>query len=208
MERCGRIKAMASSDSSSGGNGDRDVFGSLPNTRPQRRSARRDRTGAKAKPAASGPASAGATAQGKAPARTEPNAAAPASAGARAKPAAPAGAAAQPKRATPAKPAARAGAAAQPKRATPAKPAAPAAAAKAAPPRAGASESATDAAPPRAATSKIPPAGYATPRGDDGVPRGAELVTTAVQAAGELAQIGLAAGGRALKSALGRLPRP
>jgi hypothetical protein len=29
-----------------------------------------------------------------------------------------------------------------------------------------------------------------------------------VQAAGELAQIGLAAGGRALKSALERLPRP
>ena len=57
--------------------------------------------------------------------------------------------------------------------------------------------------------SQIPPAGYATPHADDdGVPRGAELVTTAVQAAGELAQIGLAAGGRALKSALGRLPRP
>jgi hypothetical protein len=185
--------AMPSSDSSSGGNGDRDVFGSLPNTRPQRRSARRDRTGAKPKPSASGPASAGAAAEGKAPARTKPNAAAQASAGARAKPAARAGAAAQAKRATRAKPAARAGAAA---------------AAKAAPPRASTSERASDAAPPRAASSKIPPAGYATPRGDDGVPHGAELVTTAVQAAGELAQIGLAASGRALKSALGRLPRP
>jgi hypothetical protein len=160
--------AMASSDSSSGGNGDRDVFGSLPNTRPQRRSARRDRAGAKAKPAAPGPASAGA-------------------------PAARGGAGAQAKRATRAKPAARAGTAA---------------AAKAAPPRATTSKPATDAAPPRATTAKIPPAGYATPRGDDGVPHGAELVTTAVQAAGELAQIGLAAGGRALKSALGRLPRP
>jgi hypothetical protein len=149
--------AMASSDSSSGGNGDRDVFGSLPNTRPQRRSARRDRAGAKAKPAA--PAQAGAGA----------------------------GAAAKPRPAAKAKPAAQA----KPRPAARANPAA-------------------KAAPPRATASKIPPAGYATPRADDddGVPRGAELVTTAVQAAGELAQIGLAAGGRALKSALGRLPRP
>jgi hypothetical protein len=149
--------AMASSDSSSGGNGDRDVFGSLPNTRPQRRSARRDRAGAKAKPAT--PAQAGAGA----------------------------GAAAKPRPAAKAKPAAQA----KPRPAARANPAA-------------------KAAPPRATASKIPPAGYATPRADDddGVPRGAELVTTAVQAAGELAQIGLAAGGRALKSALGRLPRP
>jgi hypothetical protein len=189
--------AMASSDSSSGGNGDRDVFGSLPNTRPQRRSARRDRTGAKAKPAASGPASAGAAAQGKAPARTNPDAAAQASGGTRAKPAARAGAAAQAKPATRAKPAARGGAAAA------AKPAA-----KATSPSASTAKPATDAAAPRASASKIPPAGYATPRGDDGAPHGAELVTTVVQAAGELAQIGLAAGGRALKSALGRLPRP
>ena len=136
--------AMASSDSSSGGGGDRDVFGSLPNRRPQRRSARRDRAGAKAKPAA------------------------------RAKP----------------RPAARAESAAGAQGAARAKPAA-------------------TAAPPRTTASQIPPAGYATPHADDdGVPRGAELVTTAVQAAGELAQIGLAAGGRALKSALGRLPRP
>jgi hypothetical protein len=118
---------MASSDPTSGGDGDRDVFGSLPNTRPQRRSAKRDRGGAKARP----------------PARAS----------------------------TKAKPSAQAGSA--------------------------------------PSASKIPPAGYATPRADDdGVPRGAHLVTTAVQAAGELAQIGLAAGGRALKSALERLPRP
>lgn len=148
--------AMASSDSSSGGSGDRDVFGSLPNARPQRRSARRDRSTAKAKPAAAGPADPAAT-----------RAAEPA-----AKP----------------KPAARA------KAATSAKPK-PAARAKT--------------TPPRATAAQIPPAGYATPRtDDDGVPRGADLVTTAVQAAGELAQIGLAAGGRALKSALERLPRP
>jgi hypothetical protein len=141
--------AMASSDSPSGGDGDRDVFGSLPNARPQRRSAKRDRPGAKAKPAA--PASV----KAKAPA-------------AKAK----------------------------------SKPAAAKAKAKAKP-RAAAKAGAT------AGASQIPPAGYATPRpDDDGVPRGADLVTTAVQAAGELAQIGIAAGGRALKSAFERLPRP
>ncbi|MGZ6671807.1 MAG: hypothetical protein ACXVFM_05600 [Solirubrobacteraceae bacterium] len=169
---------MASSDSPSGGNGDRDVFSSLPNTRPQRRSARRDRAGAKAKPTGPGPAKAGTKA--KPAARAKPNAAAQAKSAARAKPAGRAKASA----ATRAKAGARA------------KPAAQATAAAAA-------------APPPATDAQIPPAGYATPRGgDDGVPHGAELVTTAVQAAGELAQIGLAAGGRALKSALGRLPRP
>jgi hypothetical protein len=53
----------------------------------------------------------------------------------------------------------------------------------------------------------VPPAGYATPT-DDVRPRGADLVGTAVQAAGELAGIGIAFGGRALKSAIQRLPRP
>jgi hypothetical protein len=171
--------AMASSDSSSGGNGDRDVFGSLPNTRPQRRSARRDRAGAKAKPATSAQAKAGARA-------AKPQPAAKAKPAAQAKP----------------RPAARAEPAARGQRAASAKPAAPAKPAASAKP-------AAEAAPPRTTASQIPPAGYATPHADDdGVPRGTELVTTAVQAAGELAQIGLAAGGRALKSALGRLPRP
>ena len=54
---------------------------------------------------------------------------------------------------------------------------------------------------------RVPPAGYATPSDDDR-PRGTDLVGTAVQAAGELAQIGIAFGGRALKSAIQRLPRP
>jgi hypothetical protein len=140
---------MASSDPTSGGDGDSDVFGSLPNTRPQRRSAKRDRGGAKGKPAA--------TQAQTAPAKPK------AGASAKAKPAARASAKA--------KPAAQAG--------------------------------------PAPSASEIPPAGYATPRADDdGVPRGADLVTTAVRAAGELAHIGLAAGGRALKSALERLPRP
>jgi hypothetical protein len=180
--------AMASNESSSGGNGDRDVFGSLPNTRPQRRSARRDRAGAKAKPAASGPAKPEAGAKATPAARAKPAAGA--------KPAAKAKAAAQAKPSTGAKAAAGTKPGARPQAAAQAKPAAQA-------------QAAAEAAPPRATSSKIPPAGYATPRGDDdGVPHGAELVTTAVQAAGELAQIGLAAGGRALKSALGRLPRP
>jgi hypothetical protein len=153
--------AMASSDPTSGGNGERDVFGSLPHARPQRRSAKRSRAGASAKPAAPVPAKAKAT-------TAKPKSAKPTAARPKSKPK-------------------------------------PRAAAKAG------SGTARPAAAPRAAAApaQIPPAGYATPRTeDDGVPSGADLVTTAVQAAGELAQIGLAAGGRALKSALERLPRP
>jgi hypothetical protein len=52
-----------------------------------------------------------------------------------------------------------------------------------------------------------PPKGWQTPdhgngSGDTG------LVTTAVQAAGELAQLGVAVGGQILKRAAGRIPRP
>jgi hypothetical protein len=75
-------------------------------------------------------------------------------------------------------------------------------------PKAKAKPKAKAAATPRPATSKIPPAGYATPRSDDDALRGADLVTTTVRAAGELAHIGIAAGGRAIKSAFQRLPRP
>jgi hypothetical protein len=39
-------------------------------------------------------------------------------------------------------------------------------------------------------------------------PSGAELVTTAIQAAGELAQIGIAVGGRMLKRSIEKLPKP
>ena len=42
---------------------------------------------------------------------------------------------------------------------------------------------------------------------ESGRPTGVELVTTAVQAAGELAQIGLTIGGQILKRATERLPR-
>ena len=41
-----------------------------------------------------------------------------------------------------------------------------------------------------------------------GPPSGTELVTTAIQAAGELAQIGLTVGGQVLKRAVKRLPKP
>jgi hypothetical protein len=135
---------MASSDPPSGG--DREVLASLPNSRPTRRSAKRDGGGRERAAAAAGDG------------------------------------------------AARAAGKAAPK----AKRAAPRAAAKAG---AGAKRAAPTAAP-------IPPAGYATPRSDDDRPSGADLVTTAVQAAGELTHIAMAAGGHALKSALQRLPRP
>jgi hypothetical protein len=39
-------------------------------------------------------------------------------------------------------------------------------------------------------------------------PSGPQLVTTAIQAAGEIAQFGLSVGGRALRRAAGRIPRP
>ena len=60
---------------------------------------------------------------------------------------------------------------------------------------------------PRAATaSRLPPRGFAPPADRDRrpAPGGAELIGTAIQAAGELAQIGLAVGGQALRSALRR----
>ncbi|HET6548987.1 MAG TPA: hypothetical protein VFG79_11045 [Solirubrobacter sp.] len=41
-----------------------------------------------------------------------------------------------------------------------------------------------------------------------GAPKGTELVTTTIRAAGELAQIGFTVGGRVLKRAVDRIPRP
>jgi hypothetical protein len=57
-----------------------------------------------------------------------------------------------------------------------------------------------------------PPAGWQAPDAENGrrrsgPPRGAEIVTTAVQAAGELAQIGATVGGQLLKRAARRIPR-
>jgi hypothetical protein len=41
-----------------------------------------------------------------------------------------------------------------------------------------------------------------------GAPRGTELVTTTIRAAGELAHVGLVVGGQVLKRTIDRLPRP
>jgi hypothetical protein len=56
-----------------------------------------------------------------------------------------------------------------------------------------------------------PPAGrreQPSPAAQPSPPRGAELVSTAVQAAAELAEIGLSATARAIREAVARLPRP
>jgi hypothetical protein len=54
----------------------------------------------------------------------------------------------------------------------------------------------------------VPPAGYAVPKTASPVGSGgAELVGTAVQALGELANLGAAVGARALRGALSRLPK-
>lgn len=54
---------------------------------------------------------------------------------------------------------------------------------------------------------RLPPAGFAPPERPEANPLGnpVEIAGTALQAAAELAQIGLAVGGQALRSALGRL---
>jgi len=58
---------------------------------------------------------------------------------------------------------------------------------------------------------KVPPAGYAAPsaRADDGGGSGtADLLSTTIQAAAELAQIGFTVGRQTLQSMLDRLPKP
>jgi hypothetical protein len=175
---------MASSDSPS--SRDREVLAGLPNARPTRRSAKRDRParGQRAAGAAAEPTTSGAKAAPKGR-RTAPRSTAREAA--TAKTDAP--------RST-----AKTGA-----RRSTAKTTAPRSTAKTSAPRSTAKTDARRSAPKAEA---IPPAGYATPHTDDDGPKGADLVTTVVQAAGELAQIGISAGGRALKSALQRLPRP
>jgi hypothetical protein len=55
---------------------------------------------------------------------------------------------------------------------------------------------------------EVPRAGYAVPKNASPVnPGGAELVGTAIQAVGELANLGVSLSGRALRGALGRLPK-
>lgn len=146
-------------------NGRKDVLGSLPRTRPARRSAKRD-AGAGRKAAAAEAATPKAR---QAPARPAPAAKAAAPAAARPRAAAKRTAAVPPPKS------------AAPKRQKPL---------RAAPP------------PPP------PPAGWAAPA-DEASPLSApELVTSAIQAVGELAQIGATFGLQAARHALSRLPRP
>jgi hypothetical protein len=53
-----------------------------------------------------------------------------------------------------------------------------------------------------------PPPPQDEPRRVSGPPKGPELVTTAFQAAGEIAHIGITVGGQVLKRAARRIPRP
>ena len=58
---------------------------------------------------------------------------------------------------------------------------------------------------------KVPAAGYAAPNTRSDAPpasAGAELISTTIQAAAELAQIGLTVGRQTLQSMLDRLPKP
>jgi hypothetical protein len=60
----------------------------------------------------------------------------------------------------------------------------------------------------RPASPPPPPAGWAAPRPEREDPGRGELLGTAVQAVGELTQIGLGYGVRTLRQALSRLPKP
>jgi hypothetical protein len=163
---------------------DREVLTSLPRTRPTRRSAKRGGPPAQDGPPASPAAE-------PAPARRAP-AKAPA---ANTKKAA---TTAKPKAAGTSASRAKARPAAKPRTATTAKATSKA---KANTTAAEASKTATPPPP--------PPAGWASAKEQPTLPSGpAELLGTAVQAVGELAQIGLTFGGQALKQALSRLNRP
>jgi hypothetical protein len=179
---------------------DRDVLTSLPRSRPTRRSAKRggapaadaqDPAGGRGPGPAPKPKAATAKAAPKAAAAPKPKAKAPAKTTAATKAAG--------------KPAARA---ATPRRKAPAK--SPAAKAAGAAPTPGATGGRRPVSARAGATKPSPPpAGWAAPKAQpEGRPGGGELIGTAVQAVGELAQIGLTLGGQALKQALSRIPRP
>jgi hypothetical protein len=189
-EGIGQNPAMSPTDPSTDGN-DREVLGSLPKTRPERRSTKRDRPARAARAAAGAPSKAPARAakapagakRTKAPAGAKRTAAKPA-AGARTTPAArPAAGAKRPKAQT-GKNGARAKIGADAKTAARARK-----------------------APASGASKPVPPAGYAAPKAGKASGPG-DLMGTAVQAAGELAEIGATLAGQALRSALRRLPRP
>jgi len=92
------------------------------------------------------------------------------------------------------------------KPATPTKPKSKPKPAQAAAPKAAAKPRAVRSGSPSLATKKQPRSPRREPASSP--PSGTELVTTAVQATGELAKIGLTLGGQALKRAASRLPKP
>jgi hypothetical protein len=191
----GRLDSYAMSDKSARGGqkarrskaADQSVLGSLSSTRPSRLARRREDEA----PAAT------ATATAERPR----NAAKPKAAASKAKRAA----------ASKAKPTA----AGKPKTAVAAKPKAAAAKAAAAKPRSSARKGPEAVRPssPDLGRARTPRQGRAVPppppepERRSGPPSGIELVTTAVQAAGEVAQIGLTVGGQILKRAVRRVPR-
>jgi hypothetical protein len=62
--------------------------------------------------------------------------------------------------------------------------------------------------PKAAAPRQVPPSGYAVPKTSSPVGSGGtELVGTAIQAVGELANLGVSLGARALRDVLNRLPK-
>jgi hypothetical protein len=177
-----------------------EVLGGLPRTRPHRRSEkRRPPANSEAVQAATEAVQAASEAKPATRAKAKPKPK-PTAKRAAAKPATPKPAAAKP--ATP-KPAA--AKPATPKRAT-AKPAAPKTASRgrlrqpAQPAGAPSASGATER--PRSARREPPPTRKPGP------PRGGEIIGTAVQAAAELAEIGLSVGARAIRRAVSRLPRP
>jgi hypothetical protein len=211
-ERIGKNQGMPSSDSSGDGN-DRDVLTSLPRTRPARRSAKRGtRAASTPEPAApEAPADTPARARSRAAAKPKP-AATPATrrAPARSKPKAARtqAAKAEPAPAEAAKPASsrakakpRSTGRAGTRRATTRS---RSSAVRSTPASAGTAT--------RAAESAVPPAGYAAAPAESAAGRPGPdpfaVVGTAVQAAGEIAQIGATLWSQALRSAISRLPRP
>jgi outer membrane biosynthesis protein TonB len=162
-----------------------DVLGSLPRTRPQRRSSKR----------ADAPVTAAADVTETKPTPKPKRAPAkPKTTAAATKP--------KPKRA-PAKP--KTTAAATKPKPKPARPKA-AAAKKPATPRATATAAAQPAPPtsPRTETQQQP----SQPRRSIEPPSGTDILQTAAQAAGDIASLGIEAGRRAVRGALSRLPRP
>jgi hypothetical protein len=107
---------------------------------------------------------------------------------------------AKPKRAAKAKPKPRAAAKPKPRAAAADRPPSPDPPQGPRPVRAGAPSLAASTR--RARAAEPPPESTTSP------PSGTELVTTAIQAAGELAQIGLAVGGQVLRRAVEKLPKP